>query len=356
MKGDSSYIRAISLFGIENAMKQVNCPLREIMSAVGLPHDALDDLNRLISFRATVALYEQLAIFTNQPDLGLKLSKNAAPDFSCLGPSVLMARFVSTLEEWLDMALRYWIYHTNGFRMEILPSVQPDDAILRLIFHGLVLPPRQFSETVVANIVGVSRVVTGRFEESPTLIRFQHRKPNDINTHKAIFKCPIEFDCEHVEIVFPRKYFAYATTASMRLFKPLITLYMAERVKRMKYVDHSTSSEVALAIPAILGSGQCNIETIALSLGMNTKALQRRLAKEDTSFSEIVDRVRENIAKLLLTETDVTISRIAELLDYAKPAPFTSAFQRWTGMSPRRFRQAERIRVSRQLDKHMHRT
>lgn len=40
----------------------------------------------------------------------------------------------------------------------------------------------------------------------------------------------------------------------------------------------------------------------------------------------------------MLLESDAPVSRIAGLLDYSTVAPFTTAFTRWTGVSPRTYR------------------
>ena len=76
------------------------------------------------------------------------------------------------------------------------------------------------------------------------------------------------------------------------------------------------------------------------SLGVSVKKLQRLLALENTSFSDILDEVRHTIAVRLLSESDAPISRVAGLLDYSTVPPFTLAFRRWTGVSPRAFRSA----------------
>ncbi|MBL8845828.1 MAG: helix-turn-helix transcriptional regulator [Hyphomicrobium zavarzinii] len=68
------------------------------------------------------------------------------------------------------------------------------------------------------------------------------------------------------------------------------------------------------------------------------KKLQRLLSHEGTSFSAILDDVRRAMAVRLLSDTEAPISRIAGLLAYSTPGPFTLAFKRWTGVSPRVFR------------------
>ena len=90
-----------------------------------------------------------------------------------------------------------------------------------------------------------------------------------------------------------------------------------------------------------MGSGVCNIDFVAQTLGLNAKTLQRKLAAEGTNFSEIVEQVRKNMACRLLKESQVPVERIAGLLEYSGSPPFTLAFKRWTGQTPLNFRKIE---------------
>lgn len=80
------------------------------------------------------------------------------------------------------------------------------------------------------------------------------------------------------------------------------------------------------------------IEQVARSLGMTERTLRRALARETTSFRNIVDDLRVREARMLLHSSSITIDQIAARLGYAETASFTHAFKRWTGMSPRTYR------------------
>jgi AraC-like DNA-binding protein len=78
---------------------------------------------------------------------------------------------------------------------------------------------------------------------------------------------------------------------------------------------------------------------------MHTKRLQRALADEGTNFSEILEKVRDNMARRLLVDTNMSVERIAGLLDYSSTPPFTLAFKRWNEQTPLAFRKRERLRL-----------
>jgi len=72
--------------------------------------------------------------------------------------------------------------------------------------------------------------------------------------------------------------------------------------------------------------------------GTSVRTLQRRLADRGSSYSEVVDRARFDVASRMLTETDAPSIRIAQATGYGDPSHFARAFRRLTGLSPREYR------------------
>ena len=57
-----------------------------------------------------------------------------------------------------------------------------------------------------------------------------------------------------------------------------------------------------------------------------------------TGFARVLDSVREELARARVCDHSVTLSEVAFQLGYTELSPFTRAFKRWTGMSPKKFR------------------
>ena len=72
---------------------------------------------------------------------------------------------------------------------------------------------------------------------------------------------------------------------------------------------------------------------------MTARTLQRRLAEEDTSFARLGDEVRRAFAEKYLAEDRLPIAEVAYLTGFGDPSNFHRAFRRWTGLTPREFRE-----------------
>jgi len=75
---------------------------------------------------------------------------------------------------------------------------------------------------------------------------------------------------------------------------------------------------------------------------MSARTLQRRLESEGASFSEIVDGVRERLARQWLGEEGRSLVEIAFALGFSDLAAFSRAFKRWTGRPPGAWRSGPR--------------
>ena len=69
---------------------------------------------------------------------------------------------------------------------------------------------------------------------------------------------------------------------------------------------------------------------------------ERRLHEEGTSFREVKDLLRREIALARLERSDASVAEIAAELGYSEPSAFFRAFQGWTGLAPTAHRRRSR--------------
>lgn len=88
--------------------------------------------------------------------------------------------------------------------------------------------------------------------------------------------------------------------------------------------------------------GQISLPEIAELIGTSARTLQRRLDGHGSTFSVVLDEVRQRVALARLRHTEATITEIAHDLGYSDSAHFARAFRRWAGMSPLELRRQHR--------------
>ena len=80
---------------------------------------------------------------------------------------------------------------------------------------------------------------------------------------------------------------------------------------------------------------------MAEQLHVSPQTLRRHLREEDTSFQEIKDHLRRDLAIYHLGRDELTINALAEQLGFSEPSAFHRAFKKWTGLTPGAYRAQE---------------
>ena len=98
--------------------------------------------------------------------------------------------------------------------------------------------------------------------------------------------------------------------------------------------------EVEAVIEPMLKAGAVSVDRAASELGMSRQTLYRRLKAEGTTFEELLDAKRRQLAVRYLGMDRISVKAAAYRLGFSEPAAFSRAFKRWTGVSPSLFREA----------------
>ncbi len=84
-------------------------------------------------------------------------------------------------------------------------------------------------------------------------------------------------------------------------------------------------------------NGFPGIEQIASRMYMTPRTVQRKLRTEGYTFSEIIEKSKQNLAFQLLKSRRYNVSEIAFKLGFSEPGSFTRTFKKWTGKCPKQY-------------------
>ena len=77
------------------------------------------------------------------------------------------------------------------------------------------------------------------------------------------------------------------------------------------------------------------MDQVAAMLRVHRRTLDRHLQKHGVQFGELLESVKNDIARQLLRDTDLQVQQIAETLHFSSAANFATSFRRWAAMTPR---------------------
>jgi len=90
-----------------------------------------------------------------------------------------------------------------------------------------------------------------------------------------------------------------------------------------------------------LHGGNCfhsSATQVADLFSMHRRTMNRQLNAKGTSFQELSDEIRFEIARQLLEDAAMEIIQIASVLGYSNASAFTRAFRRWSATTPASWR------------------
>jgi AraC-like DNA-binding protein len=87
-----------------------------------------------------------------------------------------------------------------------------------------------------------------------------------------------------------------------------------------------------------LPDGEPRRDEVAGELRMSERTLQRRLEEEKTSFVELLDLTRRELAEQYLGRLQLSLAQAAYLLGFADQSSFFRACKRWFDLSPGQYR------------------
>ena len=150
------------------------------------------------------------------------------------------------------------------------------------------------------------------------------------------FNCPVRFGSEFVRIALDLD----VMDEELHGANPELALQNDEVV--IRYLQDMDKSDIVNWVRGLviknLSTGTLSKSSIASQLHMTPRNLQFKLAAQGTTYQEILDTTRRELALAYIEQRRLAITEIGYLLGFTDSANFSRAFKRWTGKSPSEFR------------------
>jgi AraC-like DNA-binding protein len=173
--------------------------------------------------------------------------------------------------------------------------------------------------------------------------RFSYSKPVEyFDEFKRLFPCPLEFDAPTCELRFQAiDLLSPIRRSKSELERMLLTMPL--ELMTIPASDNSVARKVYAALrPWEHGVYVTrSVDDVASELGMSGTSMRRKLKAEGSSYREVCESIRRDLACSKLRKTTDSIESIAEDLGYEELRSFTRAFRQWTGHSPSEYRRLE---------------
>lgn len=318
--------------GIVQALELGGVDCRQLFLELGLEHQALDDSDARFAQDDMTRLWDRAVEISGNPAIGLNMAKVVCPaSFSVVAYALMSSR---TLKDGLTRLVRYQRIIAEGSDLSFRPV--PEGYGLALAIHGDQLPPaRQSMEASLAYILNFCRWMSSA-PLQPLEVCLAGPAPVDLTPYEEVFGAPLRFNAGHYGLIFARADLEHGLPTANDSLAQLHDGFAGEYLAR--FSDSRFTHMARQVLCRLLPQGEPKREAVAEALHLSQRTLQRRLQEENSSFQQLLDDTRRELAVQYLAQVDRSLLEIAYLLGFADPSNFFRAFRRWFGTTPGEYR------------------
>jgi len=302
-----------------------------VVREAGLDPRLFDDGTNVIPHAALGRLLTLCVARTNCPHFGLLVGQRA---------TILSLGMVGRLmqhSETVGDAMRALVSNLSIQNRGAVPSLTiiGDTALFTFsVYQPEAESADQVSDGSLAVAVNALRALCGS-GWNPTEVLLPRAAPADQEPYRRHFRAPVRFNQESASIVFPAQDLDLRNAGA----DPMVRALLEDRIQQLKGAQGSEfSDDIRRLLRTRLTSNHCSADDIAHLLAMHRRTLSRRLKDGGMGYRAITNEIRFEIARQLLTDTQVPLAQIAAALGYSEASAFTRAFRRWSGQTPTTWR------------------
>ncbi len=324
-------LRSTAFHPVLDFLEANSLPVESHFAAVGAPQGSLEELDRLVPERPFWALMGRLRQREGIEDIGFRLgASHRVIDLPNIEPLVTGH---ATLQRTVEAFCGLLDSHNNAwdFWVEEIPEG------LRLcrrssVFELGAWPLEQYGLSYMVDLIRMA----APSDWWPREIWLQFGGPLVPVERQWLGEARLHFDGPVTAIVIPH---------ALLSKRPHDRGRSRPATFGTEPIDQDFVSVFREILRTGLLEGRPLLPQIASQLGVQSRTLQRSLAKSGTGHRALLEEIRLEMACTRLEDGLEPISEIARDLGYRHVPALSQSFRRWTGVSPSTYRKANRRSV-----------
>ncbi|WP_269507258.1 AraC family transcriptional regulator [Burkholderia sp. IMCC1007] len=309
---------AHALVGFSELVQSVGVNPLPLLRGAHIARAALTDSGIRIPLDGLAKLLDDAAEATGWPDFALRLAKTRR--LSHYGAGGLLARD----EPDVRHALLAIISNMRLKSENVVLDLQETGAEVAVTARLAVLPSSsspQSDDLIVGGLFQVMKQLLGDTWQ-PMRVGFAHSMQQRAHLYRRYFGCPVLLGQDTNVIVLRPADLEHVLPDA----DPALRSEARQQLQaREAWLRQPLEAKVIELIKAMLPTGHCSMERVALRLGVQTRTLHRQLSARGVTFSQLTDDTRRKLAMRYVMQSGRPITQIAQLLGFSE----TSAFSRW---------------------------
>lgn len=330
----------VSMYFVRAAVAKLPPPAQlQALAAAGIPAEWLGMAHARVPASAFSALWLAVGRALDDEFFGLDRRGMKVGSYALMCQAVISC---TTMERAIKRILRGFAVFLDELAGELV--VQGPRAELRLHNRIADAADRRFAdETFLVLTHGLLCWLIGRrfvLDE----VGFAHPRPEHAAEYTRMFCEHLRFEQPLTAIRFDAELLRAPIVQNAETLQAFLATAPQSVFLRYKNDDSWTARLRRRLRQASIQAGETHwplLEELAAELGTNPTTLRRRLEAEGTSYQQLKDRLRSDLAIDRLVSSQASIDELALELGFHDASAFHRAFRRWTGLPPGAYRRRE---------------
>ena len=308
------------------------------LQGVGLSPDELRSPATLVSVTQVVVAYRNALRLSRDPDFAFQSGlRTHVSSYGMYGFAILSSM---DFRQTMRFAVRYHPLATPLVKLHFAEEgrwavwtidPRPHPGVDERLYRFIV-------DVQLGTIFSLHRDVMGSsFRPAALEVTFEAPQPGSQEHYERVFGCAVAFRKPANRLLFNADWLDETPGFGNEVTYASVLSLCDDLHDRLQN-RLGVAGKVRGVLIARLGRN-LTLEDVAAKIEIPERTLRRKLREEGTSFREIADQLRAEVAVKYLRDTEMTIDDIACALGFSETSNFRHAFRRWKRASPRAFRQ-----------------
>lgn len=306
-----------------------------IMQRVGLDTSLLSVPDARYPAMNVRRFWEAIISATGDELIGLKCGQEMqVPTLHGLGLAIVTSH---SLAQVLDLTARYGKVISTTMELSLSHDATSSTLCVRTL-HGY----EAKHAALLALLAFINRQANSLSQHKVTPlavhVHLSRSTPEDQKRLNEYFGCEVDtsdLGPDYIRFAYSDVMEPYAgANAMLREANEHVVVQYLNRVRQFSF-----TVRVEEEVQRMLKDGEpVKIGEVAKHLNLSSRTLQRRLEGEGTTFAELLEKHRKQLAHDALAHTELSITEIAYTIGFSDPSNFSRTCCRWFGTSPAAYR------------------
>lgn len=326
-------LRVSAAWGLPGLLAEHDARIEDALEEAGLERSLFQHRDNVFTYPQLEKLFAVCGRWLQCDHVGLLVGQRSR--LVEMGLAGEVAACAATVGDGIRAFIDNFNLHDTAATCTLIESGRYARFVYSVLEHGM-QDTRQFQFGGITIALNIFQDLAGA-DFAPSDVTFASRVPDNPRVFQKYFRAPVHFDSDESSLVFSRHW----------LDKPLPAVDPDRRAFIEAEVRRQHDNMLA-DFPAIVRRiarkqlliGNFTMDDVAAILSMHRRTLDRHLQERGVQYGDLVESVKEDVARQLLRDTAMPIQQIASTVRFSSAANFSTAFRRRVGMTPSAYRRS----------------